>query len=162
MKRKPHIAVIGGEECTNRVEGLAEEVGRLIAQRGGRLVCGGLGGVMMAAARGAKSAGGETIGILPGNDRGDANPFIDISIPTGLGYVRNVLVVRSSDAVIAIGGRSGTLSEIAFSLIEGKPVIGLESLQVDPPIPKAKDPHDSVETIFRLIDHGKSRSRDSG
>ncbi len=157
MNRKPLIAVIGSSECSDRILRLAEDVGRLIAQRGARLVCGGLGGVMEAAARGAKAAGGETIGILPGSDPGEANPYIDIPIATGLGYVRNVIVIRASDAVIAIDGRSGTLSEVAFSLIERKPIVGLESWDVDASIRKANDPQESVEMAFQFIGDGKSR-----
>ena len=151
MKRKPVIAVIGGNHCSAKIARVAEEVGRLIAERGARLVCGGLGGVMEAAARGAKSAGGETIGILPGDTWKDANPFIDIPIATGLGYARNILVVRAADAVIAINGNYGTLSEVAFSLIEKKPIVSLESWEVDPGIHKAKDSKEAVELVFRLI-----------
>jgi uncharacterized protein (TIGR00725 family) len=155
MKPKPMIAVIGGNRCSAKVARLAEEVGRLIAQRGACLVCGGLGGVMEAAARGAKAAGGETIGILPGFSRGEANPYIDIAIPTGLGYVRNALVVRAADAVIAINGSHGTLSEVAFSLIERKPIVSLDSWEVDPAVHKAKNPKEAVELAFQLIQHGQ-------
>ena len=151
MNRKPLIAVIGGSECSERIARLAEEVGRLIAQRGARLVCGGLGGVMEAAARGAKSGGGETIGILPGKDPRQANRYIDIPITTGLGYVRNVLVVRAADAVVAIDGKSGTLSEVAFAMIEKKPLVSLESWDVDPSIRKASNPYETVELAFHLI-----------
>lgn len=158
MKRKPIIAVIGGNQCSAKIARVAEEVGCLIAERGARLVCGGLGGVMEAAARGAKSAGGETIGILPGDTWKDANPFIDIPIATGLGYARNILVVRTADAVIAINGNYGTLSEVAFSLIEKKPIVSLESWEVDPGILKAKDPQEAVELAFRFID---SRSKNA-
>ena len=157
INRKPVIAVIGGSECSDRIANLAEEVGRLIAQKGGRLVCGGLGGVMMSAAQGAKAAGGETIGILPGHDSQAANPYIDIPIPTGLGYVRNVLVVRAADGILAIGGKSGTLSEVAFSMIERKPIVSLESWDVDPSIHKAKDPLEAVELIFRLVTNGQNQ-----
>ena len=112
---------------------------------------------MEAAARGAKSAGGQTIGILPGTNPDEANPFIDIAIATGLGYIRNVLVVRASDAVIAIEGKAGTLSEIAFSLIERKPVVSLGSWDADPSVVKAESPDDSVQKVFRLIGHGPDR-----
>jgi uncharacterized protein (TIGR00725 family) len=157
MNRKLIIAVIGGGECSDRIERLAEEVGRFIAQKGARLVCGGLGGVMIAAARGAKTAGGETIGILPGNDPREANSCIDIPIPTGLGYIRNVLVIRAADGVVAIGGKYGTLSEIAFSMIEKKPIICLESLEVDPSIQKANTPGEAVEWVFKMIENGQNR-----
>jgi uncharacterized protein (TIGR00725 family) len=109
----------------------AENVGRLLAERGAVLVCGGLGGVMEAACRGAKEAGGTTIGILPGSDRSAANPYVDIAIPTGLGEARNALVVRSADALIAVGGAYGTLSEIALALKAGKRVAGIESWDVE-------------------------------
>jgi uncharacterized protein (TIGR00725 family) len=95
------------------------------------VVCGGLGGVMEAACRGAKQAGGHTVGILPGSDRAAANPFVDTAVPTGLGEARNALVVRAADALIAVGGGYGTLSEIAFALKAGKRVVGLDSWDID-------------------------------
>jgi uncharacterized protein (TIGR00725 family) len=103
----------------------AEAVGRALASRGAVIVCGGLGGVMEAACRGAKDAGGTTLGILPGDDRADANEFVDVAVATGLGEARNALVVRAADAVVAIGGEWGTLSEIALALRAGKRVVGL-------------------------------------
>jgi uncharacterized protein (TIGR00725 family) len=103
----------------------------LLAERGAVLVCGGLGGVMEAACRGAKEGGATTIGILPGSDRSAANPFVDLAIPTGLGEARNALVVRSADALIAVGGGYGTLSEIALALKAGKRVAGIESWDVE-------------------------------
>jgi len=151
MAHQPVIAVIGAGDAPADVRALAFEVGCEIAAHKAVLVCGGLGGVMEAAARGAKSAGGETIGILPGDTWKDANPFIDIPIATGLGYARNILVVRAADAVIAINGNYGTLSEVAFSLIEKKPIVSLESWEVDPGIHKAKDSKEAVELVFRLI-----------
>ncbi len=121
-----YIGVVGaGQEPTEEQSQIAYEVGRLIAQRGAALVCGGLGGVMEAAARGAKEAGGRVIGILPGSSRLEANPYLDVALPTGLGEARNVLIVRASDVLIAIGGEFGTLSEIAFALKTGKPVVGI-------------------------------------
>jgi uncharacterized protein (TIGR00725 family) len=110
---------------------VAERVGRLVAQRGALVVCGGLGGVMEAACRGAKRAGGTTIGLLPGLDRGSANPFVDVALPTGLGEARNALVVRAADVLVAIGGGHGTLSEIALALKAGKRVIGLDSWEIE-------------------------------
>jgi uncharacterized protein (TIGR00725 family) len=157
MKRRPMIAVIGAGDCSGAVSDQAETVGRLLAQRGARVLCGGLGGVMEAASRGARSAGGETIGILPGSDPDAANPFIDIAIATGLGYIRNVLLIRASDAVIAIDGKAGTLSEVAFSLIERKPVVSLGSWNPDPSVVVAESPEDSVEKVFRLIGNGPDR-----
>jgi uncharacterized protein (TIGR00725 family) len=105
-------------------------VGRGLAERGAVVVCGGLGGVMEAACRGAKSAGGATLGILPGLDRADANEFVDVAVPTGLGEARNTLVVRAADAIVAVGGEWGTLSEIAFALKAGKRVIGLDTWEL--------------------------------
>lgn len=106
---------------------VAEEVGRRIAQSGASLVCGGLGGVMEAACRGAKAAGGLTIGILPGDEKESANPHVDVAVVTAMGSARNVIVVRTADALIAIDGRYGTLSEIAHALDLGKTVVSLGS-----------------------------------
>lgn len=103
----------------------AEEVGRLLAKRGAVVVCGGLGGAMEAVCRGASGAGGTTVGILPGGDRGAANPHVTLAVATGLGEARNAIVARTADAVIAIGGAYGTLSEIALALRAGKRVVGL-------------------------------------
>jgi uncharacterized protein (TIGR00725 family) len=126
-----HVAVVGPGSAGEEQVAAAEEAGRLIAERGALLVCGGLGGVMEAACRGARSAGGTTLGLLPGDDRGDANPFVDIALPTGLGEGRNALVVCAADAVLAIGGGYGTLSEIALALRAGKPVIGLGTWDIE-------------------------------
>ena len=124
---KPMLAVIGPANCTEHQGELAERVGILIAERGAFLVCGGRGGVMEAACRGAVSAGGTTIGILPGNDTREGNPYLTIALPTGLGEARNALVASAGQAVIAIGGAYGTLSEIALALKAGRRVIGLET-----------------------------------
>jgi uncharacterized protein (TIGR00725 family) len=124
------IAVIGGGRCPKKVAQIAEEVGRELGRRGLTLVCGGLGGVMEAACQGAKEAGGQTIGILPGFSRWDANPYVDIPIVTGLGEARNVIVVRTAQAVIAVDGEYGTLSEIAYALKLGIPVVGLDTWQL--------------------------------
>ncbi len=121
------IAVIGGSDAKPQHVALAEEVGRELAQRGATVVCGGLKGVMEAVCRGAKEAGGTTIGILPGRSSRDANSYVDIPIVTSLGYARNVIVVHTGEAAIAIGGAFGTLSEIAHALGEGIPVIGLST-----------------------------------
>jgi uncharacterized protein (TIGR00725 family) len=126
-----YIAVVGpGDASPTEVES-AELIGRGIAQRGHVLVCGGLGGVMAAACRGASIAGGTTVGILPGTDRTAGNEWLTVAIPTGLGELRNGLVVRAADAVIAVGGGHGTLSEIALALKTGIPVIGLNTWDVD-------------------------------
>jgi uncharacterized protein (TIGR00725 family) len=122
------VAVIGpGDEPIVA----AAEVGRLLAERGAVLVCGGLGGVMEGACRGAKEAGGLTVGILPGADRADANPFVDVVLPTGLGEARNALVVEAADVAIAIGRGYGTLSEVALALKAGKRVIGLDTWEIE-------------------------------
>jgi hypothetical protein len=118
-----YISVVGGGRCGAAEYSLAEEVGRLVAQRGATLVCGGLAGVMEAAARGAREAGGATIGILPGHDRALGNPYLDHVITTGIGHARNLAVVSSGDAVIAIGGGYGTLSEIGLAAKIGRPVV---------------------------------------
>jgi len=124
------VAVIGAGQCSKEMEQVAESVGRELARRGVTLVCGGLGGVMEAACRGAKSEGGLTIGILPGLSRREANPYVDIPVATGLGEARNIIVVRTSQAVIAVDGEYGTLSEIAYALKLGIPVVGLNTWQL--------------------------------
>jgi uncharacterized protein (TIGR00725 family) len=133
------IAVIGGSAPTQEEAAAAEAVGQALAEAGATLVCGGRGGVMEAACRGAKAAGGLTIGILPGTDRGEANPYVDISIVTGMGEARNTIIARTAQAVIAVGGSYGTLSEIAFALAFGVPVVGLGTWgarrEGHPPVP---------------------------
>lgn len=124
------VAVVGGGTCSPAEAALAREVGVRLAAAGVGVVCGGHGGVMAAACEGAQHAGGLTVGILPGADRGQANPWVTIAIPTGLGEARNTLVVRSALAVIAIGGEFGTLSEIALALKLGLPVIGLDTWEL--------------------------------
>jgi uncharacterized protein (TIGR00725 family) len=121
------IAVIGAGEPSIEVADLAEDVGRELGKRGLTLVCGGLGGVMEAACRGAKSAGGTTIGVLPGSDPKVANRWVDYPICTGLSYARNVIIVKTGRAVIAVGGAYGTLSEIGHALSDGVPVVGLRT-----------------------------------
>jgi len=138
------IGVIGGSQASPEVLGLAEEVGRLIARSGGILVCGGLGGVMEAACRGASEEGGLTLGILPGPVKEDANKYVEVALATNLGYARNTVIAQASDVLIAIGGRFGTLSEIAFSLALGKKVIGLKSWDCDAAIIQAESPKDAL------------------
>jgi len=121
------IAVIGDSSCSSEEAKLAETVGELLAQRGASIICGGLGGVMEAACRGAKAKGGLTVGILPGQDSSTANPWVDIPVVTGMGEARNAAVVRSAQAVIAVGGSYGTLSEIAYALKSKIPLIGLNT-----------------------------------
>jgi hypothetical protein len=122
---EPYVGVVGAGTASVEEERAAEEVGRGLALGGAIVVCGGLGGVMEAACRGAKAGGGATVGILPGARRSDANRYVDVALPTGLGEMRNALVVRAADALVAVGGEFGTLSEIAFALKAGKPVIAL-------------------------------------
>ncbi|HDI51202.1 TIGR00725 family protein [candidate division KSB1 bacterium] len=148
---KTTIGVIGGSTCSEQIARLAEEVGREIANANAVLVCGGRGGVMEAACRGAKSAGGMTIGILPGDDREQANVFVDVAIVTGMGVARNALVVKSSQAVIAIDGKYGTLSEIAFCLQLGIPVVGLQTWEVAPEIITARTPAQAVKLALQAV-----------
>lgn len=127
MNRVRLVAVVGGANCSQQEAVWAEQVGRLLAERGYGLVCGGRGGVMEAACRGASHAGGLTIGILPGNNPDEANAWVQVAIATGLGEARNALVARAGVGVIAVGGEYGTLSEIALALKWGKRVAGLGS-----------------------------------
>ena len=127
INKQKIIAVIGGGQCSKEEAKIAEEVGRQLARQGAILVCGGLSGIMEAACKGASSEGGVTIGILPGESRQAANPYVQIPIVTGLGYARNITVVKSAQAVIAIDGSYGTLSEISHALQSGIPVIGLNT-----------------------------------
>ena len=150
------IAVLGPNDCSPAEYALGVKVGAGIAVRGGTLLCGGLGGMMDAAAKGAKSEDGRTVGILPGDADADANPHIDIALPTGIGAFRNMLIVRAADAAIAIRGGYGTLSEIAFALRLGVPVVGLNTWSVaqngapDGGIHLATTPEEAVDTAFRL------------
>jgi len=152
-----HVAVVGAGDAGEDLATAAEEVGRRIARGGAAVVCGGLGGVMEAACRGAKSAGGLTIGILPGRRREDANRWVDVAIPTGMGETRNALVVLSADVVVAIGGEHGTLSEVAFGLKLGRPVVGLGTWRlvrgdgrVDEGIVPVDDPEAAVAAVLAL------------
>lgn len=140
------VAVIGGSSCSAEVERNAHELGYLLAKVGATVVCGGLGGVMEAVAKGVKSANGVSIGILPGNDKRDANPYITLPLPTGIGFARNTLVVGCADIVIALRGKYGTLSEIAFALNMGKPVIGMGSWNIEGLI-KADSPKEAIKKV---------------
>ena len=150
MKRGPIIAVIGGRKADCSLKREAEEVGRLIAHNGGVLVCGGLHGIMASASKGAKKAGGLTIGILPQDHKRNANPHIDIPIITGLGIGRNVIIARTADALIAVGGEYGTLSEIAFGLQLKKPVVGIGTWDIRGVIP-ALNAEQAVSRVFELL-----------
>jgi uncharacterized protein (TIGR00725 family) len=154
VNRAPYIAVVGPGEATDDELTAAEAVGRGLAERGAVLVCGGLGGVMTGACRGAKAAGGTTVGILPGNERAAANEWVDVAVSTGLGEARNALVVRAADAVVAVGGGYGTLSEIALALKAGKPVIGVDTwtLGRDPdPIMRSRDPDEAAAMALGAV-----------
>jgi uncharacterized protein (TIGR00725 family) len=156
MEKPVIIAVIGGSEVAPPAARLAEEVGREIAQRGAVLVCGGMSGVMEAACKGASDAGGLTIGILPG-DRREANPYVRIPIVSGVGYARNVAVVKSAQAVIAIDGSYGTLTEIGYALQSGIPIIGLGTWEIaidgkaEKNVIRVKNPKDAVDRAIELI-----------
>ncbi len=150
MSRKKIIAVIGGRNADKDLLLKAEEVGRLIAGQKAVLVCGGLGGVMEHACKGAKAAGGMTVGILPQDEKGHENQYVDVPIATGLGVGRNVIIARTADALIAVGGEYGTLSEIAFALQLGKPVVGINSWDIKGVVP-VKNAVKAVNKVFELI-----------
>jgi len=145
-----NIAVVGGHKCSKKIYRIAEELGSLIAQQGWVLVCGGGPGVMEAACKGAKKQGGLTVGILPSSDEGEANKYLDVKIPTGLGYARNVLVVRAAEAVIAISGEYGTLSEIAFAFNEEKPIVGINTWEIEG-VKKVKTAKEAVNYIKKKV-----------
>ena len=164
-KRPPFVAVIGDGDPrgpdAHRILEWAEEVGQLLARSGAVVVTGGLGGVMQAASRGAVSVDGLTIGILPGTDASGANEFVRVPITSGLGVMRNLVVVTAADAVIAVGGRHGTLSEIGLALRQGRHVVTLSSWRVEPDqrmggpsVHRARDPREAVTLVLRLADEG--------
>jgi len=165
ISNKKFIAVIGGSQPSSEETKLAEAVGRDLAKQGAILICGGLGGVMEAACRGASSEGGVTVGILPGDNRDTANPYIQIPIATGLGYARNIAVVKSAQAVIAIGGSYGTISEISHALQSGIPVVGLstwslsKNSQEDNSIIRAQDPAEAVNKALSLAENQANMAR---
>ena len=165
MKRV--ISVIGAGTCTRKEFNLAAEVGRLLAERGFAVACGGLLGVMEAACMGAKEAGGLTIGLVPGTAREDANRYVDVAIPTGLRDARNALVATCGEAVIAVGGKLGTLAEIALALKRGIPVVGLFTWKLDPDrlidtlVPAAKTAVEAVDLAIQLADQ-REKERAAG
>ena len=153
---RPYVAVVGGGEAGTDAVAVAEDVGRELARRGAVVLCGGLGGVMEAACRGAKAEGGTTVGILPTDDRRHANQYVDVAIATGMGEARNALVVGAADVVLAIDGEFGTLSEIALALRTGTPVVGIDTWdlsiggrEVDA-ILRLQDPVAAVEAALAL------------
>ena len=152
MKRKPVIAVIGAGKCSKKLRDMAAEVGKYIAENEGVVVCGGMGGIMEGAAKGAKEANGITIGILPTENKGDANEFIDYAIPTGFGEARNIIVVRAADAVVAFPGKYGTLTEMAFALNLGKPVISVNAWKLGEEIIHVEDPIEAAKIAMELAE----------
>lgn len=161
--KKPIIAVIGGSRPNKKEKELAFQVGKELALHGAITICGGLGGVMEAACKGARESGGLTIGILPGNSPDAANEYVEIPIVTGLGYARNIAVVKSAGAVIAVGGAYGTLSEISHALQGGIPVIGLTTWQLtrrgrkDKSIIAAADAKDAVDKALSAANRENSK-----
>lgn len=143
---KRYVGVIGAGECDDSLAQMAKEVGQGIARIGAILICGGLGGVMAAACEGARQEGGLTVGILPGTQRGEANQFVDIEIVTGILEARNLIIIRTADVLVAIGGSYGTLSEIGFALKMNKPVIGLKTWDI-PGVLKVT----SVDEVLQLV-----------
>jgi uncharacterized protein (TIGR00725 family) len=152
--RRRLVAVCGESDPQTSLAQLAFELGRGIAQRQAVLICGGLTGVMEHAARGARAAGGLTIGLLPGDDTEDGNAYIDVAIATGLGHARNVILARTADGVVALGGGLGTLSEIALALRNGLPTIGIKTWRFDrdgrtePELPIAANPEEALDWLF--------------
>lgn len=154
MRRKIIIGVIGPSQPEPKISKIAEEVGREIASKGCVLLCGGLGGVMESAAKGAKEKRGITLGILPADDSSTANKYIDIPIVTGLGEIRNIIIVKTAHALIAIGKGLGTLSEIAFALRLNKPIVGIETWKISPQIIFLKEPRQAVKKAIELAYKG--------
>ena len=145
------ISIIGGGTVADDARETAAQTGRVVARRGHTVVCGGLGGVMEAACRGAKAAGGDTIGILPTDRRADANDYVDTPIATGLGHGRNALVVMNGDAAVAVDGAGGTLSEIGFSLVFDRPIAGLGTHEVRG-VEACETPVEAVEYVESAVD----------
>jgi uncharacterized protein (TIGR00725 family) len=162
----PIIAVIGAASASEEEQELAEEVGRRLAESGAALICGGRGGVMEAACRGAHAAGGLTVGILPGTDPEAGNPYLSLALPTGLGQARNAVVVMAAEAVIAIGGGHGTLSEIGHALKAGRPFVGIRTWKANrsdssrSEIPTARTPQEAVERMMEAVKRQPNRRQD--
>ncbi len=150
--RKPMIAIVGAGKCSKKLRDMAAQAGKYIAEHGGVVVCGGMGGIMEGAAKGAKEAGGVTIGILPTDNIEDANEYIDYVIPTGFGEARNIMVVRAADAVVAFPGKYGTLSEMAFAMHAGKPVISVNAWRLSDEIEHADDPIEAAKRALELAE----------
>jgi uncharacterized protein (TIGR00725 family) len=151
MERPKHVGVIGAGDCSDKTYQMARHLGAGIGKKGWILVCGGLGGVMEAAARGCTEAGGMTVGILPGLEKNSANPYVKIPLATGLGEGRNLLVVRASDVLVSVAGGYGTLSEIALALKVNKPVIGLQTWEHIHGVQYVSDPEEAIQKISELM-----------
>jgi uncharacterized protein (TIGR00725 family) len=147
----PYVAIVGSGTAEGHLYEKAREVGRLVAERGGTVVCGGLSGVMEASARGATEAGGVAIGILPDEDRRKQNAYLTYSVATGAGQARNLAVVCSGDVVVAVGGEYGTLSEIGLARKVGRPVVVLEGWDLGEHVSVAPSPLAAVEAAFELM-----------
>lgn len=145
-----YIGVIGGNSVGKKLYNTAYKVGQEIAERGGIVVCGGLSGVLEAACKGAKGQGGLTIGILPGREKSGTNKFVDVKIACGIGEARNIVLVNTADGFVAVDGKYGTLSEIAFALKIGKPVVGVKTYDIKG-IVAMNNPSDAVEKIFKMV-----------
>jgi len=146
-----YIGVVGAGDADAAQEGRAHAVGRELAAAGAVVVCGGLGGVMAAACRGARESGGLTVGLLPGSDRSAGNAWLTVAVPTGMGELRNGLVVRASDGLVAVGGGFGTLSEIALALKLGRPVVGVGTWDIAAPVVRIDDPTAAAARILELV-----------
>lgn len=167
--RPPAVAVVGSGRCDAATEQLAVAVGAAVARAGAVLVCGGLGGVMAAACRGAAAAGGLTVGVLPGERAADANPWVQVAVPTGMGELRNGLIVRAADALVAVGGEYGTLSELALALKIGRPVVGIGTWTLlrpggapDGGVRSAANPEDAVTLALALAFAGRGDEASGG
>lgn len=154
-RKKPVIAVVGAGKCSKKLRDMAAEVGKYVAENGGVLICGGMGGVMEGAARGAKEAGGTTIGVLPTESKDDANEFIDYVIATGIGDARNLIVVRSADAVVALPGKYGTLTEMAFALLAEIPVVSVSAWKLGEEVEQFDDPVKAAAAAMKMAGAAK-------
>ncbi|HEX2150194.1 MAG TPA: TIGR00725 family protein [Actinomycetota bacterium] len=157
MDPQTYISVIGPSDAPAEILRAAEQVGACVAKAGAILVTGGGGGAMQAASRGARAAGGRTLGILPGSSRDEGNAYLDVAVPTGMGEMRNVLVVRTGDGIVAVGGGFGTLSEIALALKLGKPVVGIGTWSAsiqgrEAALPTAATAEEAVKLVLAAVD----------
>lgn len=152
-----NVSVIGGSQVSDEICDIAIEVGRLLAKRGATVFCGGLDGVMKCVSKGVKMEGGISVGILPGYSKDEGNEYLTVRVPTGMGYARNFLVVRAGDVVIAIDGSTGTLSEASFAIAEGKDVVAIGDIVINPKKEregkffKAKTPQEAVDLAFSRL-----------